>query len=191
MRGVRISFDDTNFEGFIVDFILKEAGVSLEEVVQTDLPPTARVDAVLNDQVDVLVTAEPWKTRLLDTGMVTVWRTPQEFVPGMQFGTLLYGTSLLEDRPEVGMRFMKAYLKAVHTYNEGTTDRNLEIVAEATGLELDILQRACWPPMRDDGVINTETIDQFQEWALSAGFIEQLIPVESYWDPSFIEEAGK
>ncbi len=86
---------------------------------------------------------------------------------------------------------MKAYLKGLRQYTEGKTDRNVEILTEYTGLEADLVKRSCWPPMHSDGMIITDTIDAYQEWAVSKGYIEEVIPVDDYWDPSYIEQADR
>jgi NitT/TauT family transport system substrate-binding protein len=134
---------------------------------------------------------EPWVTRDLDSGVVTEWMPFQEIIPDMQFGVIMFGPNFLVDRSEVGTRFIKAYLKGIEQYNKGKTDRNIEILAEYTELDVDLLQRSCWPPMHADGMIATETIDEYQQWAFSKGLVEQVLSVDEYWDPSFVEAASR
>ncbi len=188
LRGVNISIDPSNFEAYMFETLIAPYGLTLDDVVAQDIAPPSLVEAVENHSVEIISIGEPWITRLVDTGLVTVWKPYQEIVPGMQFGVVLYGPSMLE-RPEVGVRFMRAYLNAIRQYNEGKTDRNVEIMVAATGLDVDLLQRACWPPMREDGVISTQTIDDLQAWGLEKGLFDGITPVESYWDPYFIEQA--
>jgi NitT/TauT family transport system substrate-binding protein len=187
----RISTDALGFEGFMVDQLFMEYGVTLASTNITEFPPTTLLEAVQNDALDLMTEGEPWLTRLTDSGLVSVWKTYQEIVPDMQFGVLMYGPNFLEENQEAGIRFMKAYLKGLRQYNEGNTDRNVEILTEYTGLEADLVQRSCWPPMHGDGMIITDTIDAYQEWALSKGYIEGMIPVDDYWDPSFVEQANR
>jgi NitT/TauT family transport system substrate-binding protein len=188
---VRISIHETNYEGFIFAPILMDAGLTFGDVDLTEILPPSSIDAVQNDAIDILSAIEPWTTRLLDTGLVTYWKGGHEIAPETQVGTLLFGPNLLEEDPDVGIRFMKAYLRGVAMFNQGTTDRNLEILTEALGLDTGLLQRTCWPTIFENGMVNLESIDAYQEWALSLELIESIVPVESYWDPSFIEEAGK
>ena len=85
---------------------------------------------------------------------------------------------------------MTAYLKAVRQYNQGKTKRNLEILVEHTGLDQTLLEEACWSLVRNDGTINVESVLEFQDWAVKAGFLENSISEEQFWDPSFIEYAN-
>lgn len=190
LTGSRVSIDPVNFEAFMFEDVLSEHGLSLEDTLPQDIAPPSLSDAVQNDAVDVISVGDPWITRLLDTSLVSIWKPYHEIVPDMQFGFVLFGPSLLSDRPEVGVRFMRAYLKGVNQYNEGKTERNLEIMAQYTSLDVELLQRACWPPMQENGMIATDTVDDFQQWALSRGLIDQITPAETYWDPGFVEQAA-
>ena len=191
LTGARVSIDVLNFEGFIFEQVLSEYGLTLADIIPTDISPPNLIDAVTNDSIDLISIGEPWLTRLMDSGLVTQWKLEQEIVPDMQFGMIVFGPTLLVDRPDVGERFIKAYLKGLQQYAEGATERNVEIMAGYTGLDVDLLQRACWPPMHTDGIITTETIDSYQAWVLSNDLIENILPVSEYWYPDFIEAAGK
>jgi NitT/TauT family transport system substrate-binding protein len=191
LTGARISLSPVGFEGLMIEKVLGEYGLSLDDMVVSEIAPPNLLEAVENDSVDIMKEGEPWVTRLLDSGLVTEWYPFQELVPDMQFGVIMFGPNFLVERPEVGIRFMKAYLKGVEQYNEGKTERNIEILAEFTELDVDLLQRSCWPPIHTDGMITTATIDEYQQWAFSKGLIEQVLPVEDYWDPSFVEAASR
>jgi len=85
---------------------------------------------------------------------------------------------------------MIAYLKGVRQYNLGKTARNLDIEASATRLDRDLLARTCWQPIRGDGRINVESVLDFQRWAVRRGALDALVPPESFWDPSFVDQAN-
>lgn len=86
---------------------------------------------------------------------------------------------------------MVAYLKAVRQYNQGKTERNLEILAEFTGLDRELLKRTCWLPIRNDGRINVESVLDFQDWAAGKGFLDSKVTEEKFWDPSFVQYANQ
>ena len=54
---------------------------------------------------------------------------------------LYYGPAFLDKDPELGRRFMVAYLQGVKQYNEGKTERNLEILQNYTRLDRDLLKQ--------------------------------------------------
>jgi ABC-type nitrate/sulfonate/bicarbonate transport system substrate-binding protein len=112
-------------------------------------------------------------------------------IPDFQFAFILYGPILLDKNPDAGRRFMVAYLKAVRQYNLGKTERNLEILAKHTGLDRELLKRACWPPMHNDGRINVRGVLDFQAWAVGKGFLDSPVKEEQFWDPRFVEYANQ
>ena len=98
---------------------------------------------------------------------------------------------LLKENPDAGRRFMTAYLKAARQYSQGKTERNVEIVAKYTQLDPSFLKRAAWPTMREGGGVNTDSLLDFQDWALKRKYLDKKIPADRFWDPRFVEHARK
>ncbi len=86
---------------------------------------------------------------------------------------------------------MVAYLKAVRQFNQGKTDRNLEILVKHTELEEEILRDACWVTINDSGMINTPNVVEFQEWALGKEFLDNIVTEEQFWEHRFLDFANK
>jgi hypothetical protein len=84
---------------------------------------------------------------------------------------------------------MVAYLKAVQQFNKGKTARNVEILSKHTGLDAELLQRACWPTISSDGQIDFESLLNFQRWAMKKGLLDSLVTKERLSDLSFAEYA--
>ncbi len=84
---------------------------------------------------------------------------------------------------------MVAYLKGVRQYNEGKTERNKELMVAFTGLEPELIEQLCWPTFRNDLLINTQSVLDFQDWAIEKGLLDTKVTVEQFWDPSFAEYA--
>jgi NitT/TauT family transport system substrate-binding protein len=186
-----VSIDSLNFEAFMFDKLLKEVGLSLDDMRVDDIAPPALSEALTNGGVDIVSVGDPWITRIVDSGAAVIWQPYQEIMPDMQFGFILFGGTLRNDNPDAAARFLAAILKGVDQYNEGKTPRNIEILAKYTQLDETTLTEACWPPMNPTGGINIDSINQFQEWAVGEGEQDKFIPEEDYWDPSFLEMAEK
>ncbi len=189
LAGMHVSVDPTNFEAFMLEGLLRDSGLTLDDLTIEDVAPPALVEAVQNQAVDLISVGEPWVTRLLDTGNVAVWQSGTAIAPQLQFGLILFGKQLIEGDPAVGTRFMAAYLKGVRQYNEGQTARNVAIMAQYTNLDPDLLQRACWPTMAVDGLVNMDSVLAFQEWAIGKGLVDHPVSAEQIWDGSFIAAA--
>lgn len=191
LRGRRIATDPGTFSSYYLDTLLNAAGLTLDDVEILDIPVPTRGEALAKGSVDGVSVAEPWVTRIAQAGQGVIWMPAQQVIPNFQWAFVLFCPTLLEEKPEVGRRFMVAYLKAVRQYNQGKTERNLEILAEHTGLDRELLMQACWPPIHDDGQINVESILDFQAWAVGKGYLDGVVTEEQLWDPSFVEYANQ
>jgi NitT/TauT family transport system substrate-binding protein len=110
---------------------------------------------------------------------------------GYTYSVISYGPTLLDESPEIGQRIATAHLKAMRIYNQGKTERNLEIVSNAMQLPIEDLRSICWPRMREDGLIDTTSLRVFQEWAKTRGQLDEVLSAAQYWDPRFVDHANQ
>lgn len=190
LKGRRIALTSGLYESYALERFLATASLTLDDVEVSDIPSPALADALAKGALDFAVVAEPWATRIVQSGGA-IWKPLNEILPDFQSAFILYGPSLLDRDPEAGKRFMTAYLKAVRQYNQGKTERNLDILAKHTELDRELLRRACWPVMRDDGQINLQSLIEFQSWAQTKGLIDTPVTTDQLWDASFINHANQ
>jgi len=191
LQGRRISVLLPAFSGYLVEKLLNRVHLTLNDVEILDIADNLEPEALEKGTIDVAVTSEPWIARILRAGQAVVWMSAQEVIPDFQFGVIVYGPTLLERNPDAGRRFMVAYLKAVRRFNEGKTQRNLEILAKHTELDQELLKQACWPSFRNDGQITLQSVLDFQTWALEKGYLDTPVTEQQFWDPSFVEYANQ
>ncbi len=191
LKGLRVDIDPVGYSGYAVDRLLAPDGLSTADLQIVNLPEAAAIEALQQGSLDVMSTGEPWITRALQSGKIVVWKHAAELTPNFQLAIVAYGPNLLQRDPEVGQRFMNAYLKGVRRCNEGKTPRNLDILAKATELDRGLLEAMCWPGFRADGMIDTQTLVDFQSWAHDKELLDSPVPVEKFWDPRFVEEANR
>lgn len=189
LAGRHVATNPVGAEGFYVEKILQDYGLTLDDMVVDDVPTAALSDALSNGSLDLVNASEPWVTRIVESGAGVLWKGAREATPDFQFGVVMYGPSLLEKDRETGERIMRAYLRGVRQYNEGKTERNIDIIARATELEPDLVRDMCWPSMRSDGVINADSLMEFQQWLVEKGYLDDAVPVDALWDASFVEKA--
>jgi NitT/TauT family transport system substrate-binding protein len=174
-----------------VDTLLRKAGLTQSDVKMVNFSPPGAIGALERGDIDVTVAAEPWIARLGKAGNAVVWIPIRQVFPVLEHAFILYGPNLLEKNPEVGERFMIAYLKGVRQANQGETSRNLEIVISSTRLDRELLQEVCWRKFRQDGRVDTEALLEFQNWGIQKGLLDRKVPVDQFWEPRFIEHANK
>ena len=182
-----------SFSSYFFAKTLEGFGLNIKEAKVVKISDAIIGEAFLNNALDIAVTGEPWVTRIkTENKDITEAVKIQEILPDFQFAAVLYGKRLLYQDTDLGKRFMAAYLKGVRQYNKGKTKRNLEIVAEATKLDKDILKKACWPIVNNNGKINVDSIIEFQNWAVKEGLIEPpIIEKDKFWNPNFVNYADK
>ncbi|MDH4207472.1 MAG: ABC transporter substrate-binding protein [Anaerolineae bacterium] len=191
LEGRTLPLRSASMEEYYLEKLLDTAGLTLDDLETTYMPQPAELEAMAQGSIDLSMASEPWATRHVQTGNAVLWMPYNDFVPGEQHVTVVYGPSLLKTNPDAGRRFMVAYLRGVRQYNEGKTDRNLEIMAEFSGLDKEFLQAACWFDVYDDGHVNVQSLLDFQEWAVGKGYLDSVVPQEELYDPSFIEYANQ
>ncbi|MCI0539808.1 MAG: hypothetical protein L0Z50_31760, partial [Verrucomicrobiales bacterium] len=188
---IRTAGSTASISEFLRELAFEHEGISLDRLELLDVPTQATLQALLDGGIDMATLVEPELTRGLQTGEIVIWVQAEEIMANYLFGTVAFGPNLLVENREAGQRFMVAYLKAVRQYNEGKTERNLEIVANATQLDVEFLQAACWPAIRSDGLIDYSSVEAWQQWAISKGYLEAPLTEEQFWDPSFVEFANQ
>lgn len=190
--GRRITTNRTIPTYFLIERYLESGGLTLDDMEVIDIPIAAKFNAFASNALDVATASEPWLTRLLQDGHSVLLARSSDFLPDFQFGLLLFGKNLLENRRETGQKFILAYLKAVRHMNAvGKTDRQIEIVSKYTGLDKALLEKTCWPSIRNDGRAHARSFIDYQQWALEQGLINEITAMDVLYDSSFIEAANQ
>jgi NitT/TauT family transport system substrate-binding protein len=191
LRGLRITTERASTSYYVWARLLAQAGLTLRDVETVDVPSVARDDAFAKGLIDVSTTTEPARTRLVRSGHARVWMPVADILPGFQSGFVVFGRRLLDERRDLGVRFLRAYQRAIRDYLEqGQSERLLAIVSAHTQIEPRELKEMCWPSFSPDGVVDRATIDDFERWAHAEGLIDSVLPLESIFDPGFLREAA-
>ena len=185
LRGRIVSLERDSVYGFFLDRIMQTAGLDLSDVSTRVVGPAVEVNAVVAGQIDAFNSAEPWVTRALDTGVVVLAHSAQVVIPDFPAGAVVFGPNLLEGGSDLGRRFMVAYFAGVERYEEGKTERNLEVLSQGLGLDRSFLEQACWPTF-SRGPVDHGQVLEFQDWQRSHGLLNETLAIEDYWEPRFL-----
>ncbi len=191
LHDMKCAWHRDNVTAMFVEKALNRLGAETADMEMLYLPNMSRMESIAKGTLDMVSMTEPWLTRLKEAGNCEIIVPDYEVLAGSQFAGITFGPALLDERPEVGRRFMAAYLKGVRTYSEGKTPRNVEILAQHTKLEPELVKQAAWIAVRDDGRINVESIMAFQDWALKNELLDRRLSAEEFWEPTFVEYAAK
>jgi len=192
IKGKNVSFTGTGTIEFTIDKLLAENNLTQSDINVTPVSDSAaRVESLKNGSLDVSILSEPWISKAESSGAGKVWIPVSQIVPGMTFGVTIFGPTLLEMDPSVGTAFMKAYIKAIDQFNEGKTDRNVEIIANYTKLSPEDIKSSCWTSFKPDASIDPKYLDEFQKWALEKGYIKSAVTVDQMYTSLYVDNAKK
>ena len=190
LGGRRVALHSNVMDRYVYETALSQAGLAADSVGDVNVPQPSVLDALDRGAVDAASTIEPWLTHALDAGheiVVPVGRV----LPDFQFGALTFGPRLLDEEPELGRRFIRAYLRGVERYREGKTPRNLDVLEARTGMDREFLERICWPTFQPDGRIEPRGIAAFQRWGVRKGLLDRVVPASAFWDPRFVDGVAR
>ncbi len=189
IKNVKASYSKSTIAEYFYDSMMSPFGAGSSDIEDIFLPYNQLPEAIKTGNMDLVMMAEPWVSRILNTGEAVTLRDYKNDFPNAEFSVMMFGPTLLKDNPEAGKRFMVAYLQGLKQYLEGKTERNIAIANQYTQLDPAELQSLCWQPIRADGAINTQTIVDFQNWAVTKGYLEKAVSVDEFWNPIYIEFA--
>ncbi len=177
---------------FTLDKLLEEKQISKNDINLVYIADSAaRIESLKNGSMDISVLSEPWLTKAEEAGIAEIWTPLTEIVPGMTIGVTVFGPTLLEMDPAVGTAFMKAYIKAIAQFNDGKTDRNVEIIANYTKLSPEDIKSSCWTSFKPDASIDPKYLDEFQKWALEKGYINGEVEIDQMYTSLYVDNAKK
>ncbi len=190
VRGEKFSLIRGGFTEFMVDKFLEQQKLTRKDVEFILVPPGDAAVSAKKQIEAIRYVQEPNLSNGISKGMYRVITPAEKVAPGQQHGVVLYGKRLLYDDPDLGKRFMRAYLRGVRRYNEGKTRRNVEIIARETKLPVEIIERSCWLPIAGDGRLDMTSMNALLDWSMAQGYLDGAVPLETWWDPRFTDAAN-
>jgi len=187
----RISLNRQVAMRYLADVALASMGVALDSLEVVDIPTAAQPEALASGAVDAALAGEPFLSRTLQARKGDVWIPIVDVIPDAEVSLLFFGRRLLEEDREAGVRFLAAYQRALRQLAEGKTERNVALIAEATGDDPELIRQACLPFGPTDGRVRMASVMRFQEWAARRGLLDQVVPADVLWDSTFIERANR
>ncbi len=180
--------------------ILEKAGLAPADIQEVYMGFSQQITALENRAVDAALPAEPQATDAILRGAVSAL-IDYEVFPDHQISVVLYSGVFIRERPDVGRRFMRAFLRGVRDHEDSLVDGRF---AGAKGDEIirilveygpikngevykSFVLSAC-PP---DGEINVASLKEDFAIFQRLGLLEGKVTVEQTLDPSFIEAALK
>ncbi|HEY2136656.1 MAG TPA: ABC transporter substrate-binding protein [Xanthobacteraceae bacterium] len=177
---------------------LKRGGLTFSDASFVTLPFPQHLVAFANKAIDASMTNEPTITLATQKGVAVKIAGNDTIYPQQQTAILLYSQKFAQTRPDVALKFMRAYIKAVRDYNDALVDVKLagpnadEIVAtltQYTSIKDPALLRQITPAaINPDGRVNLDGMRMDLAFYREQGLVQDpKISVEDIVDMSFVD----
>ena len=171
-------------------FRIREKGnLTIDDFESHDMPREAIPTAFETGAIDGAYLMEPYITQAVMNGKAAIFLPGDAFIPNYST-PLYYGPAFIDNNPELGRKFMVAYLQGVRQYNQGKTERNLDIMAKYTHLDRDLLKQTCWVEIAGNGDMPKDAVRDYTDWMQAEGTITRTIPDNQLYDMSFANYAN-
>jgi NitT/TauT family transport system substrate-binding protein len=175
---------------------LERGGLGLADVNLTIMSFPDMIAGFANRAVDAGVVIEPFVSSIEAQGTAVRWRGVSEFYGNHQVAAVVYGPSLVEERPEVGRRFMVAYLRGLRDYNDafGPKRQGRDAVVQALATYTPIKDPSAYDRMRPagldpDGRLALQSIRDDLAYYERTGTVREPVDLAQVVDTSFQEFA--
>lgn len=176
---------------------LKKGGLKYSDANVVDLGFPQHMVAFSNKAIDASITNEPTVTLAVKAGVAVRVAGNDIVSPGQQTAVVLYSGEFIKNSPDIGKRFMRAYLKGVRDYNDGlkngkiagkNADEVLSILTEYTEIKDKDLYRSIVPSYSNpDGRVNVDSLKRDYAFFKSQKLISGSATVDQVVDNSFVD----
>jgi NitT/TauT family transport system substrate-binding protein len=180
---------------------LTTIGLKFSDIEPVYLSYPNQVMALSNGKIDAGLTAEPQASQAVDAGDAVRIITDDVMDPWHEASVTLYSGEFIRKRPEVALRYMRAYLRGQRFYNDALKDGKIagpnadEVVAiltEMTPLKDAKIYRSIAPQgAQPDGTLNIPGLKKDLDFYRTQGWIEGAVTVEQAVDETFAARAAK
>lgn len=180
---------------------LKKGGMGWHDVKIQILSFPNMAAGFQNGSVDAGCVSEPYAADMLRKGLAVKLAGSDTFYPNQQIAVLFYGSSFIAQRPDVGRRFMLAYVRAIRYYFEALRDGHyagpngpsvIAILIAYTPLKdpatyADMVPAGIDPNAR----LNIASMNKDLQLWRDLGQVKNAINAEQVVDLAFVEYANK
>jgi NitT/TauT family transport system substrate-binding protein len=202
LRGKRIAITARGIStSALVAALLKTGGLTMNDVTMLYMPVADQIAAMRNGSLDASLMPEPGPSLAEKEGVGKKILRDDAYYPNQQIVAMLYGSNFLKAHRDVGLRFMRAYLRGVRVYNDNLKNGKLagkqagvvmSIFAEATHQDRSVLSQVTPSGDNPNGRLNVLTMRSDLNFFKAQGLIDSpTITCEDAIDATFAADAVK
>jgi NitT/TauT family transport system substrate-binding protein len=186
----------------ILNEAMKSVGLTYDDVEVVYLAFPQQAAALSSGAVDAVIATEPYLTPMVNQNFGKLLASTDTFYPNAQIGELIFSEKFASTRKDVGVRFVKAYIRAIRDFRaalgpEGRldgpgSDEIVALIMKHSGTKDEKLLRSIkLPAVNLDGHVNRDSIEKDWQFFKDRGMIGGAITPDKIIDGSFVEAALK
>jgi NitT/TauT family transport system substrate-binding protein len=200
LKGLKVAIGASGTgTGSALNEALKLGGLAYKDVDILDIGFPQHIVAYANKGIDASITNEPTVTSAVKAGVAVRIAGNDEIYPFQQTAVVLYAEKFATEYPEIALRFMRGYIRAVRDYNDAlangriagpNADETIAILTAYTEIKdpkvyREISPNACNP----DGNVNVESLKKDLAFFKEQKLIESPdVGVDQVVDLSFVHK---
>src|SRR6185312_9465021 len=180
---------------------LKKGGLTWNDVKIQILRFPDMAAGFQNRSIDAGCVSEPFAAAMIKKDLAVKLAASDTFYPNQQIAVLLFGGKFIEQRPEVGRRFMVAYLRGLRYYYDGLKDGHysgpnganvVAILTQYTPIKDPATYAAMVPAGVDpNGYLNVASMEKDLLLWRQLGEVKNTIAARQVVDLSFVDAANR
>ena len=180
----------------------KKGGLTFADMETVFISFPQQVAAFKTAAVDVSVMIEPFATAIVKAGDAVRFVSTEDFYPNDQIGMVFFSEKFIRERRAIGLRFIKAYVRALRDYNDALKDGKFSpgpkgdavvaIMAKGLGMPAEQIRGAYVQALNPDGKPAEASLRKDLEFFKAQGFVtDKSVSVDQVLDLSLVEQAVK
>jgi NitT/TauT family transport system substrate-binding protein len=180
----------------------KKGGHAFSDMETVFIGFPQQVAAFHNGAIDGSIMIEPFATAIVNAGDAARVVSTEDFYPDDQIGMVFFSEKFITERRDIGLRFMKAYVRALRDYNDGLKDGKfapgpkgealVAIMAKGLGAPPEQIRGAYVQALDPDGKPAVESLRKDLEFFKAQGFVtDRSVGVDKVLDLTLVERAVK
>ena len=199
LKGLRMGFAAPGVTSLsVLNEALKQSGLKFGDAEPVYLSFPQQVVALKNGAIDGSIFIEPYATIAAEAGDIVRVMPTEAWYPADLIGVIFFGEKLIDERPETGRRFMRAYLRAVRDYMASLQDGHfrgpaadfvVNSIVTHFHVPAELVRTMSAQYVDVDGKIPLVSLRRDWQFFKDQGLIKGNTPLERIVDTSFVESA--
>jgi NitT/TauT family transport system substrate-binding protein len=179
----------------LLEKVLEQHGLSLRDVEVEGIPFPDQMTALGNKAIDAAMAIEPLVTLAEARGVAVPIFEVARAVPDNTNQWLFYSSDFIKNRPEVGRRFMVAYMKSLRYVEDAwlkgiNRDEVVQLFIKHTPVkEPSLYDRMGNTYSETNGAIRLNVLEADQDFFFRQGLVKQKVDPRSMTDTAFADHA--